>query len=58
MAAKIRHRLDVINFQEKRKIMDMLNVKVVFRVDGDARWLEATCELIPDSIELHPSSRR
>jgi site-specific DNA recombinase len=55
MAAKIRDRLSNANFDGKRAVMDKLDVKAVFRFEEGVRWLDASCRLIPESVELHPS---
>jgi hypothetical protein len=55
MAAQISDKLSNATYDGKRAVMDMLDVKVVFRYNVDARWLDASCSLIsdPESVELH-----
>ena len=55
MAIKIRDKLSNVSYEGKRTIMDKLNVKVVFRIDAGAQWLDASCGLTTDPIVLHPS---
>ena len=55
MAAKIRGKLSNVSYEGKRTIMDKLNLKVIFLIDEDVRWLDASCSLITDPIVLHPS---
>jgi hypothetical protein len=55
LVQEIRGRIQDANFSQKRAIMDMLNVQVVFRVEDDARWLDASCGLTTDAIALHIS---
>ena len=54
MAAQISDKLSNAGYDNKRAVMDKLDVKVVFRVDDDDRWLDASCSLISSgSVELH-----
>ncbi len=54
MAAQISDKLSNAGYDNKRAVMDKLDVKVVFRVDDDDRWLDASCSLISyGSVELH-----
>ena len=50
MAAQISIKLSNAGFDDKRAVMDMLDVKVVFRFEEDARWLDASCSLTPESF--------
>jgi len=44
-------------FDEKRRIMDILEVQVVIHYDEQGKWLEVTCAIpaYNDAIELHLS---
>jgi hypothetical protein len=37
-------------YQNKRAVMDKLDLKAVFRVDDGARWLDLTCSLSPEGL--------
>ena len=56
-ASEITHKLDHSGFDEKRRIMDMLDVRVVLFTDEKPRRIEISCAITPDrcAIELHQS---
>jgi hypothetical protein len=56
-AARIRDRIMDATFEQKRRIMDLLEVQVVIHYDDQGKWLEVTCAIpaYNDAIELHPS---
>jgi hypothetical protein len=51
LVEKYRKRLPNASFEDKRFILDVLDVKVVFQFDGKKRWLEVSCGL-PGSEEV------
>ena len=59
-ASRIRDNLEEAGFEEKRRIMDILDVKVVLHYDDKGKWLEVTCAIptYNDAIELPPSAER
>ena len=59
-AARIRDRIMDATFEQKRRIMDLLEVQVVIHYDDQGKWLEVTCAIpaYNDVIELHPSGGR
>ena len=59
-AARIRDRIMDATFDEKRRIMDIIEVQVVIHYDDQGKWLEVTCAIpaYNDAIELLPSARR
>ena len=48
MAAQISDKLSNAGYDNKRAVMDKLDVNMVFRVEEDDRWLDASCSLIAD----------
>lgn len=53
MAAEISDKLSNAAYDEKRAVMDKLDVEVVFRFEEDTRWLDASCNLTAaESVEL------
>jgi chorismate mutase len=56
-ATKIRHKLAEASFEEKRRIMDILEVRGVLHYDEQGKWLEVSCAIpsYNDAIELPPS---
>ncbi len=57
MAAQIQGKLSNATFDGKRALLDKLDIKVVFQVEGKSKWLDVSCSLIsaPESVELHHS---
>ena len=56
-AESIRIRVENASFEEKRRLMDMLDVKTILLYDEQGKRVEVTCA-IPSSnevIKLHPS---
>lgn len=53
MVAEISDKLSNAAYDEKRAVMDKLDVEVVFRFEEDTRWLDASCNLTAaESVEL------
>jgi hypothetical protein len=50
MAAQVRDKISKASFDNKRAVMDKLDLKAVFRVEDDMRWLDLTCNLSPDGL--------
>jgi hypothetical protein len=50
MAAQVRDKLSDATFDNKRAVIDKLDLKAVFRVEDDMRWLDLTCNLSPDGL--------
>ena len=44
-ASKIRDRLEDASFEEKRRVMDILDVQAIMHYDEQGKWLEATCAI-------------
>ena len=58
-AAEIAQRLNDASYEEKRHIMDILDVRATLyigEIDKKHRWLDVTCAITPDNdtIVLHP----
>jgi site-specific DNA recombinase len=47
-AATIRRKLVNPTYRQKRELLDMLDLTVIFRVDEAGRWLDVSCGLKPD----------
>ena len=58
--AQVRERVKEASFEQKRRIMDILDVQVVIHYDEQGKWLEVTCAIpmYNDAIELPPSAAR
>jgi hypothetical protein len=54
-AAKIRSRLNKATFEDKRYLLDALDVRVTLRDDKQGRWLDLTCGFETTNIELRTS---
>jgi len=48
MVEEIRKRLENATFDQKRELFVMVDMKIVFRVDVEGRWLDVSCGLKPD----------
>jgi hypothetical protein len=59
-AAEITRKLRDASYEDKRRIMDMLDVQVVLFTNIKPRRIEVTCAIAPDkrAIELHQSYAR
>jgi len=59
-AAEIRRKLENPTYEQKRILLDALNVKVIFREDDAGRWLDISCGLKPagDVIALRSSKTK
>ena len=55
MAAQVRNNISKATFDNKRAVMDKLDLHAVFRYEDDIRWLDLTCNLSPEglSYDLH-----
>jgi site-specific DNA recombinase len=54
-AAKVRARLDKATFENKRYLLDALDVRVTLRDDKKGRWLDVSCGFETTNIELRSS---
>jgi len=59
-SAQVKDQLKVAGYEEKRRIMDILDVRIVMHYDEKGKWLEANCAIPAhnDVIELLPSAAR
>jgi hypothetical protein len=50
MAAQVRGKISKASFDNKRAVMEKLDLKAVFRYEEDIRLLDLTCNLSPDGL--------
>ena len=50
MAAQVHDKLSDATFENKLAVMDKLDLRAVFRCEGEERWLDLTCNLSPKDL--------